>query len=1151
MPRMPAFGGMALDFGGSIEPSPPDSDNTTPESESAGKPGGRGGLLSLLGLNNISQESLDKKWQDMQRQRDTKDQVLALRALDDEDGPYQENDSQSFQSGGSDGMDHSSGPKLRPLGMGLGLDLGGGDSSSDSDSDASPSPTNVRGRDRDGGDGAPNRATRPANRARLNKDFDGSYDITANGTLELKSYRIKNKGIRFGTAIPYLDPSDLEQTGSLGAGASGKVIRCLHRPSGLTLALKSIDISDKAKRDQLTKELRELDEESCPHLVGFYNMFFAEGQMHLALEYMDRGSLESIVERHGPLHERVLAEVARRMLFGLDHLHTGRKIHRDIKPGNVLVNAHGEVKISDFGILARLEDNDDDHCKTFVGTTVYMSPERIDSQTYSFPGDIWSFGLTIMYCAIGRLPISTAGGYRQLLSRLAKDPPPELSDDFAPDLRDFVAKSLIKDPNERWSARQLLAHPFLNRHMAMGLGAGRVCPYWPEALEMTPRRTAPPMGFSDTLQPAHREFALAAAAGGNHDDFSSGRGGRPSVAAASGFDRSATMGGAYMPRAALVQQQFQPQQHHQQQMPQQQMYQQPPQQQQHHYQRQQSQQHGHYAHPGQEHEHQRTQHADYHHHQQQQQQQQQQYQQQYYHQGQPQHYDQYQQQQMPPHQYGQDQYYQQHPDPHMQQQYAQQQQYYHQQPQQSYYSAQQGYHHQQQQQQQQHDQVPPPVPARPSLSGSSRLSGGSMNGYRLSDGTITRPAAAAAAAAVAHGGAEGEAEDSFGYVHDPNGPYNAQRQQLYEQHGYDGGDGQYYTARGEGASEEVDAEQLASGLGGLSLVSHHNRESRTAESAEITQVAPPRQYVSFLKQRDEERAAAAAAGEGNGAAYTKTIVAPAAADARQFAASETAAALSKSSAPRMSPQMGPVATRSSSGSISNPPAAPSAGAGTASLSGLSAPVMSAFGGQGGVLGSVPAAAAAATPHTPRSSFSARGPAPAVGAAPAPSVRNSRGSVLAAPGSAAAAGAGAGAGSTPARARGSVAESMASKGSAIKSRTSTATATAAGASGTPALTRGRQSSISAAGAPTAGAPGATLFGARGARASVSGGSAASAATGSTGTMTRAPRASVSGGTGATVLRTLTLQLPPEGGTTRGAVSRPPLLHRRLRRRNPLL
>jgi len=287
-PRMPAFGGPKLsNFNADTQ-----NNNTNAAAAAGTAPDGgkaSGGLLSLLGLgSDMSQESLDKKWNDLQRNRKTKDLMVAMRALDEDESVGTSFD-QSTQN--TDVAPGNGGPPpgLRLPGAGLGLSLGG-DSTSSADT-ASPTHYNPHGH---GGGGGGNKNNRGGGSS-VNNDFDGSYDITANGTLELRSYRIGKKGIRFGTAIPTLSQADLEQTGNLGSGASGKVTRCLHKPTGLTVALKSIDITDKGKRDQLVKELEELEKENCPHLVGFYNRFFSDGLMHLALEYMDRGSLESIV----------------------------------------------------------------------------------------------------------------------------------------------------------------------------------------------------------------------------------------------------------------------------------------------------------------------------------------------------------------------------------------------------------------------------------------------------------------------------------------------------------------------------------------------------------------------------------------------------------------------------------------------------------------------------------------------------------------------------------------------------------------------------------------------------------------------------------------------------------------------------------------
>lgn len=80
-----------------------------------------------------------------------------------------------------------------------------------------------------------------------------------------------------------------------------------------------------------------------------------------------------------------------------------RIIHRDIKPHNILVNRKGEVRIADFGICS-VADNSDQKRSTYIGTTAYMSPERLNGEEYSFDCDIWSVGMMALQCLTGRLP---------------------------------------------------------------------------------------------------------------------------------------------------------------------------------------------------------------------------------------------------------------------------------------------------------------------------------------------------------------------------------------------------------------------------------------------------------------------------------------------------------------------------------------------------------------------------------------------------------------------------------------------------------------------------------------------------------------------------------------------------------------------------
>ncbi|EIW72783.1 hypothetical protein TREMEDRAFT_26879 [Tremella mesenterica DSM 1558] len=198
---------------------------------------------------------------------------------------------------------------------------------------------------------------------------------------------------------------DLEVLADLGAGNGGTVTKVWNKKRNCIMARKLILVDAKpAIKKQILRELQIMNDCASPYIVGYYGCFPIDVHVGIVMEYMDAGSLDYIYRHNGPVSIEITGKVAEAVLRGLMYLYdVHRIIHRDIKPSNILANTAGEIKICDFGVSGELINS---IANTFVGTSTYMSPERIQGAAYTIKSDVWSLGISLIELALGRFPFA-------------------------------------------------------------------------------------------------------------------------------------------------------------------------------------------------------------------------------------------------------------------------------------------------------------------------------------------------------------------------------------------------------------------------------------------------------------------------------------------------------------------------------------------------------------------------------------------------------------------------------------------------------------------------------------------------------------------------------------------------------------------------
>uniref|UniRef100_A0A6N2JXJ1 Protein kinase domain-containing protein n=1 Tax=Salix viminalis TaxID=40686 RepID=A0A6N2JXJ1_SALVM len=258
----------------------------------------------------------------------------------------------------------------------------------------------------------------------------------------------------------------------IGSGSYGAVHLAINKVTGGLFVAKCAHSGVSSK--SLEHEASILESLDSPYMVRCMGKGWQKGsdggaKLNVFMEYMAGGSLSDMAEKFGgAVDEEVIRLYTKQILNGLKYLHENGIVHCDLKCKNVLLGSSGNIKLADFGCAQRLKDPDRNgklacSWQSAGGTPLWMAPEVLRKEGLDFSSDIWSLGCTVIEMATGRPPWGyTASDPMAVVLKIAfSNERPKFPAHLSEEGMDFLAKCLERDPESRWTAEELLDHPFI------------------------------------------------------------------------------------------------------------------------------------------------------------------------------------------------------------------------------------------------------------------------------------------------------------------------------------------------------------------------------------------------------------------------------------------------------------------------------------------------------------------------------------------------------------------------------------------------------------------------------------------------------------------------------------------------------------------
>jgi serine/threonine-protein kinase len=257
----------------------------------------------------------------------------------------------------------------------------------------------------------------------------------------------------------------------IGEGGMGRVYRAVG-PDGVVVALKVVKAElakDDVFRRRFEREAGTAARVAHGNVVPVLATGEHDGVPYMAQQFITGGSLEDKIKRETRLGLRDTVDICTQVADGLDALHAEGLIHRDVKPGNILLDGEGKAYITDFGLMKDREASVLTRPGQALGSMDYMAPEQIRGEEVTAQSDVYALGCVMMECLSGAPPFADRQGMRILWAHLQEDPPDPSAgrDDVPPDVGWAITRALEKEPEKRPPTATAYAH--MVRIAALGM----------------------------------------------------------------------------------------------------------------------------------------------------------------------------------------------------------------------------------------------------------------------------------------------------------------------------------------------------------------------------------------------------------------------------------------------------------------------------------------------------------------------------------------------------------------------------------------------------------------------------------------------------------------------------------------------------------